>query len=171
MNSESYFEYYMEQLSQVEPCTAEEETVLLADLLKGSSQAEGRLIEGNLHRVLKLAEEFGQDQISLADLVQEGNMALTMAVSEFEGGDFGSYLDQNITAAFHHAADSLDMEGKATEELLARINVMNKVAGMLAEELGREATVPELAERMKMTPEEIRGLMQLALDAIQVEGK
>ena len=52
--------------------------------------------------------------------------------------------------------------------MLARVNVLQTVSQRMAEELGREATVEELAEKMKMTVEEIKAIMKLTLDAMSV---
>ena len=60
------------------------------------------------------------------------------------------------------------LETKVEEEMLARVNVLKEVSKRMAEELGREATVAELAEKMKMTEDEIRDIMKLTLDAMSV---
>lgn len=55
--------------------------------------------------------------------------------------------------------------------MAARVNVLQTVSQVMAKELGREATVDELAEKMKMTPDEIKEIMKLALDALTVNGE
>ena len=63
--------------------------------------------------------------------------------------------------------EEMDIE----EEMAARVNVLKDISAGMARELGREATVTELAERMKMTEEEIRDIMKLTLDAMSVSGE
>ena len=55
--------------------------------------------------------------------------------------------------------------------MAARVNVLQTVSQVMAKELGREATVTELAEKMKMTEDEVKDIMKLALDAITVNGE
>ena len=54
------------------------------------------------------------------------------------------------------------------EEMLARVNVLQEVSKRMAEELGREASLKELAERMKMTEEDIREIMKMTMDALKL---
>ena len=63
------------------------------------------------------------------------------------------------------------MEDDIKENVAARVNVLQTVSQMMAKELGREATVAELAEKMKMTEDEIRDIMKQALDALTVSGE
>ena len=61
-------------------------------------------------------------------------------------------------------------EDETNEEITAKVNVLQEVSRVMAKELGREATVEELAEKMKMTSEEIRDIMKMTLDAISAIG-
>lgn len=69
------------------------------------------------------------------------------------------------------ALELQDTECRIEEEMLARVNVLKDISASMAEELGREATVEELAARMKMTEEEIKDIMKLTLDAMSVSGE
>ena len=66
------------------------------------------------------------------------------------------------------ALEEQGLETKVEEEMLARVNVLKEVSKRMAEELGREASVTELAEKMKMTEDEIKAIMKLTLDAMSV---
>ena len=59
---------------------------------------------------------------------------------------------------------------EAAEEMLDRVNKLKDVSQEMAEELGREASVEELAERMKLTVDEVKEIMKLTLDAMSVVG-
>ena len=70
--------------------------------------------------------------------------------------------------------DALELQNteyKVEEEMLARVNVLKDISAGMAEELGREATVEELAERMQMTVEEVKDIMKQTLDAMTVTGE
>lgn len=95
-------------------------------------------------------------------------MALTAAVRGFSGGDFQKFLEQEVRKALEAALKEQKMEQNIEEEITARVNVLQQVSSVLAKELGREATVKELAEKMKMTEDEIKDIMKITLDAVNV---
>lgn len=171
MNNDNFYNLYLEELEGIEPCTIEEETILLEKLKAGDTDAAKRLVEGNLIRVSDLAKAYEDKGVPIADLVQEGNMALTIAVSEFKDGDFHLFLEKQITSAFSDAITLQLFETETEEEILARVNVLKEVSTIMAKELGREATLLELSDKMKMTEEEIKGIMKLTLDAISVDAE
>ena len=167
MNDEIY-EMYLEELSRITPCTREEMEELPFLAAKGEAAARNRLAEGCLHLVLEYAKGFENRGLPMGDLIQEANMALMMAMENYDGGEFEGYLEAAVKQAIELALEEQDTEAKAEEEILARVNVLQEISRMMAEELGREATVEELADRMKMTEEEIREIMKLTLDAMSV---
>jgi RNA polymerase primary sigma factor len=108
----------------------------------------------------------------MTDLVQEANMALMMAVEEYiqakDRPEFDSFASQRIRIALDAAVEDQQFAKQTGEELTARVNVLQQISQLLAKELGREATVEELADKMKMTVEEIKGIMKIAMDAMSV---
>ena len=66
------------------------------------------------------------------------------------------------------SADIKGLEAEIEENVAARVNVLQEVSRVMAKELGREATVEELAAKMKMTEDEIRDIMKVTLDAVNV---
>ena len=165
------YRLYLQELSQVSPCTPEEEAQLLAALAEGRKEAAARLVEGKLQMAVRMAEEYRDRGLSMNDLVQEANMALLLAAREYEGGDFDAQVRARIREAVEEALAAQDTEAKIEEEMAARVNVLKDISTAMAEELGREATVAELAERMKMTEDEIKDIMKLTLDAMSVSGE
>lgn len=159
---------YIEELSQVEPCTPEEEASLLAELAAGRKEVTGRLVEGKLKDAMAIAAEYRDRGLPLNDLVQEASMALLLAAGEYNGGDFSVLMKQRIQAALDEAISLQDTEIRIEEEMAARVNVLKDISASMANELGREATVEELAERMKMTVDEVKDIMKLTLDAMSV---
>ena len=105
------------------------------------------------------------------DLVQEANMALFLFAGEYEGGDFDAQMEKRVRAAIEDALQIQNRETKIEEEMAARVNVLKDISASMARELGREATLAELAERMKMSEDEIRDIMKLTMDAMKVSGQ
>lgn len=166
-----FYRIYKEELKHVKPCDEAERKALIEAVLAGDSDAGKRLVEGHLDRAVLLAEQYRDKGLPLSDLVQEANMALLLFVGEYEGGDFLDALDSRMKAAVLAALKSQDTEARIEEEMAARVNVLSDIAAGMANELGREATVEELAERMKMTVDEIKDIMKLTLDAVTVSGE
>lgn len=162
---------YLEELEHIPPLNQEEKDALLKLLAQGEKNAASRLIEGSLQQVLDIAGEYAEKGVLLEELVLEGNMALTLAVEEFSAGDFDEFTKSRIREAMRNLIQEQQDQNRTAEELLARVNVLQKVSQIMAEELGREATVEELAEKMKMTTEEIKDIMKLTLDAMSVDGE
>lgn len=165
------YQMYLEELKQIKPCTPQEEAELLEEILMGGTAQKKRLIEGSLWKVLDYAKAYEGQGLPMGDLVQEAGMALTLAVEAYEGGSFGGYLEEAVHKALEEALNQQKTEVGIEETILARVNVMKDITQNMAEELGREATVEELADRMKMTVGEIKDIMKLTLDALSVSGE
>ena len=73
-------------------------------------------------------------------------MALVVAVREYEGGGFDSFLKDRVRAALLNAVERQSMETKTARKMVDRVNRLQDISAELAEELGREATVEELAK-------------------------
>ena len=91
--------------------------------------------------------------------------------SNYQGGDFLGFARENILSSLQKAIQEQQEEKKIGETMAARVNVLQEISSKLAEELGREATVEELAMGMGMTSEEIKDIMKLAVDALSVTGE
>ena len=166
-----YYGMYLEELKAIAPLGGEEEKQLLEELAAGQKEAGKRLTEGKLSQAARLAGEYADRGLPAGDLVQEANMALLMAVEEYTGGDFDRQMEERIRRSLEAALADQDRERRIGEEMAARVNVLKDISAAMAAELGREATVAELAERMKMPEEEIRDIMKLTLDAMRVIGE
>lgn len=165
-----FYSLYLEELSGLATCTQEEELQLLASVRSGDQAAAGRLVEARLRWAVGLAEEYRDRGLSMSDLVQEANVALLLAVREYRSGEFEEQAAARIREALEEALQIQDAEVRIEEETAARVNVLKDISAGMANELGREATVAELAERMRMTEEEIKHIMKLTLDAMSVSG-
>ena len=165
---DDFYQMYLEELEAVAEAGPEEELSLLERLAAGDVSARERLIEGNLKRVLEYAKGYDGRGLPMGDLVQEGNMALTALAMEYESGAFQELLRERVRACIEAALEEQRMEAEVEENVAARVNVLQEVSRVMAKELGREATVEELAAKMKMTEDEIRDIMKVTLDAVNV---
>lgn len=168
VEQEDFYQMYLDDLEEIVPCTEAERKVLLAKASQGDEGAKKRLVEGHLKLAMELASDYMDGALSPGDVIQEANMALLTAVSEYEGGDFLRMIRECIRRSLEEALEDQRREQTAGEEAAARANVLQEVSRVMAEELGREATVEELAERMKMTSDEIRDIMKMTIDAVSI---
>lgn len=162
------YQLYMDEIAEIYPLETEEEMRLLDRLKNGDTTVRSRLMEGYLPFVAETAKAYAEKGLPIGDLIQEANMALIMAVDEYEDGDLKSQVQALARERIQAALEEQKQANDVSEEILARINVLKEVSKRLAEELGREATVTELAEKMKMTKDEIKEIMKQTLDAMSV---
>jgi len=175
MDDRNYVLDYMDELKQLQPCTEKEEMILIEQLLHGDENAEGRLIEGNLNRVFELAEKRAGQGAPMGDLIQEGNMALVESVAEFRsvgvrfsGGSFRTFLDGRIEAAMDRLLNEEQGQKHAAGKLAEEANRLLYLTGVLEEELEREPSLAELAEKMGLPEDEVENIMRVSLSAAEM---
>ncbi len=168
MESNSFYDMYLEELKAIDQGTPDEVNELLERLSVGDKTSVSRLTELKLASVAKIAEEYSERGLPMGDLVQEANMALLMFLNEYQGSDFDIQMEEKVRQAIEDALEVQNTEMKIEEEMAARVNVLKDISASMARELGREATLAELAERMKMTEDEIREIMKTTMNAMKV---
>ena len=104
----------------------------------------------------------------MADLIQEASLELMMLADEGFEGSFEKLLESRIRVRMEEIINDQKKEADIEEEMLARVNVLQEVSKSMAEELGREAKLSELAERMKMTEDEVREIMKVTMEALSM---
>ena len=171
LSAEDIYRVYMEEIAAIPPCSEAENAKLLGEIRNGNKAARERLIEGNLKNALFFVQDYINKGVPMADLIQEASMELMMLADEGFEGSFEKLLESRIRVRMEEIINDQKKEADIEEEMLARVNVLQEVSKSMAEELGREAKLSELAERMKMTEDEIKDIMKLALDALTVNGE
>ncbi len=162
------YKMYLEEIKAIEALSGRELPELLAAVKRGDRAARNRLAEGHLGRVVELAKEYAGRGVHMADLVQEGNMALLMAMEDFEDGDFGVYITREICSAMDAALAEQTGERDTGSYLAAQANAIMEATEELVKELGREATLSEVAQRMNLSEDMTRDIMKISMDALAV---
>ena len=168
LNPEDICRVYMEEIAAIPPCSEEENEKLLGEIRSGNKAARERLIEGNLKNALFFVQDYINKGVPMADLIQEASMELMMLADEGFEGSFEKLLESRIRVRMEEIINDQKKETDIEEEMLARVNVLQEVSKSMAEELGREAKLSELAERMKMTEDEVREIMKVTMDALSM---
>ncbi len=168
LSAEDIYRVYMEEIAAIPPCSEAENEKLLGEIQNGNKAARERLIEGNLKNALFFVQDYINKGVPMADLIQEASMELMMLADEGFEGSFEKLLESRIRVRMEEIINDQKKEADIEEEMLARVNVLQEVSKSMAEELGREAKLSELAERMKMTEDEVREIMKVTMDALSM---
>ena len=168
LSAEDIYRVYMEEIAAIPPCSEAENAKLLGEILNGNKAARERLIEGNLKNALFFVQDYINKGVPMADLIQEASLELMMLADEGFEGSFEKLLESRIRVRMEEIINDQKKEADIEEEMLARVNVLQEVSKSMAEELGREAKLSELAERMKMTEDEVREIMKVTMDALSM---
>lgn len=162
---------YMEELKDKNALSEEQEQLVARKMLAGDEEAKNLLIESNLNLVTQIAKEYKKKNLSMGDLIQEGNIGLLMGVAEYElstGISFHNYICDAIRKAIEAALEEDVRESISAKKVASRANELSDLAAEMAQELEREATPKELADRLGITEDEVRQIMKISLDAVTV---
>lgn len=168
LSAEDIYRVYMEEIAAIPPCSEAENEKLLGEIRNGNKAARERLIEGNLKNALFFVQDYINKGVPMADLIQEASLELMMLADEGFEGSFEKLLESRIRVRMEEIINDQKKEADIEEEMLARVNVLQEVSKSMAEELGREAKLSELAERMKMTEDEVREIMKVTMEALSM---
>lgn len=165
----AYYRMYMADLKGLPVFSKAKEDALLKQLLAGDASVSEALIEGRLRFAAKTAALYRGQGVLLMDLIQEANMALILAVGKYAGGSFEELILTEIQEVIEAALEEAGTAADAGSYLASQINSLMIVTARLAEELGREATLTELAEKMHMPEESVKELVKIAMDAMTLQ--
>ena len=151
---------YLEELASIPACG---DAQLLAQECVAGKAVQEQLLNVMLSRVVETAKELTGNGVLLLDLIQEGSLGLWQAIVNFDGGDFESYADRWIRGSM---AKLITMQARANgvgQKMRQALEDYKAVDERLLSELGRNATIEEIAEQMHMSAEEA-ALVKCMLD-------
>ena len=163
---------YLKDIGRVPLLSAEEEVELAKRMQEDDVAAKKRLSEANLRLVVSIAKRYVGRGMLFLDLIQEGNLGLMKAVEKFDyqkGFKFSTYatwwIRQSITRAIADQARTI----RIPVHMVETINKLTRVQRVLLQELGREPTPEEIAEKMGVTEERVREIQKIAQDPVSLE--
>lgn len=165
---------YLREIGRVALLSAEEEIKLAKANEKGDLAAKQKLTEANLRLVVSIAKKYvgRSHNLSLLDLIQEGNIGLFRAVEKFDyrkGYKFSTYATWWIRQAITRALADQSRTIRIPVHMVETINKYTQITRRLVQELGREPLPEEIAAEMNLEVDKIRHIQKISQETVSLE--
>ena len=165
---------YLKEIGQVSLLTGDEEVALAKKIEKGDIAAKQRLAEANLRLVVSIAKKYvgRSPNLTLLDLIQEGNIGLFRAVEKFDyhkGYKFSTYATWWIRQAITRALADQSRTIRIPVHMVETINKFVQTNRRLVQDLGREPLPEEIAMEMGIDIVKVRHIMKVSQDTVSLE--
>ena len=165
-----FIKMYMNDMDALQTVSDVEQAALVNKLIAGDASASTPLVESKLKKVADIAKKYCGKGVTFGDLIQEGNLELMVAVSEYtkECGDFNNYIDKRIEQGIRNVINSQINSDRIGQHLADKLNQLDNTTSKLSKELGRVPEISELADAMGITEDEASLLLKTSLDTLSV---
>ncbi len=170
------FQMYLEELKDLPEYSEEEQIAMYQALLAGDESMVRKISDGWMKNVLTMAKKLALSSEGFEDVVQEGNMALFLKLSDLCGSkekcDVESELEQAIEEAMKASIREMAGEDDSENAILGKVSLVNEAKNYLAKEKGSEPSMQEVGDYTKMSQEELTDIYELIKKAdVKKQGK
>lgn len=163
---------YLREIGKVDLLTAEQEVELARKKDAGDREAFRHLVEANLRLVVSIAKKYTGRNLTLLDLIQEGNLGLFRAVEKFDyrkGYKFSTYATWWIRQAITRALADQSRTIRIPVHMVETINKFAQIERQLVQDLGREPLPEEVAAEMGIEVDKARHIMKISQDTVSLD--
>ena len=163
---------YLKEIGKVQLLTSDQEVELAKRIADGDEEAKKQLSEANLRLVVSIAKRYVGRGMQFLDLIQEGNLGLIKAVEKFDytkGYKFSTYATWWIRQAITRAIADQARTIRIPVHMVETINRLLRTQRQLVQDLGREPTVEELAEELKLPVSRVREIQKISQEPVSLE--
>ncbi len=164
--------YYLKEIRKIPLLTFEQEQELGKRTAQGDEEARSRMIEANLRLVVAIGKKYINRGLPFSDIIEEGNLGLIRAVEKFQyerGLKFSTYASWWIKQAIERAIVNQSRTIRLPVHIAEAVFAYTRAVRHLTQELGREPAIDEIAEKLKSTPEKVRGISQVVRETYSLE--
>ena len=172
ISTEDPVRMYLKEIGNVPLLTSEEEVELAKRVEAGDEEAKRKLTEANLRLVVSIAKKYVGRGMPFLDLIQEGNMGLMKAVDKFDytkGYKFSTYATWWIRQAITRGIADTGRTIRVPVHMVETINKTLRMTRTLLQELGREPTSEEVAERLGVPVARVREVLKISRDPVSLD--
>ncbi|MBI2052860.1 MAG: sigma-70 family RNA polymerase sigma factor [Candidatus Ryanbacteria bacterium] len=172
--SQDSVQMYLKEIGRISLINAEEERELARRIEKGDEDAKQKLTQANLRLVVSIAKRYvgRSSNLSLLDLIQEGNIGLFRAVEKFDwrrGYKFSTYATWWIRQAITRAIADQARTIRIPVHMVETISKFQQVRRRLTQDLGREPLPEEIASEMGIEVDKVHHIMKISQDTVSLE--
>lgn len=172
VSTEDPVRMYLKEIGNVPLLTSEEEVELAKRVEQGDEEAKKKLTEANLRLVVSIAKKYVGRGMPFLDLIQEGNMGLMKAVDKFDytkGYKFSTYATWWIRQAITRGIADTGRTIRVPVHMVETINKTLRMTRTLLQELGREPTPEEVADRLNVPVSRVREVLKISRDPVSLD--
>lgn len=156
---------YLKEIGKTPLITAEQEIELAKKIHKGDHNALGELVQANLRFVVSVAKQYQNQGLSLADLINEGNIGLIKAAKRFDEKRGFKFISYAVWWIRQSILQALAEQSRIVRLPLNRVGTLHKIGkahSNLEQDLGRSPSTGEIAEKLEMDTEEVTDTLQIS---------
>jgi len=172
VSTEDPVRIYLKEIGKIPLIDGDSEVELAKKIVEGDDDAKNKLVEANLRLAVNIAKRYIGKGLPFLDLIQEGNIGLLKAVEKFDhtmGYKFSTYATCWIKQSINRAIADQGRTIRIPVHMVETYNKVTRCSRQMLQELGREPTTDELAERLGMEPWRVVNIQRVTQTPISLE--